>query len=349
MEQMAQIVAALNDRLDHLRNEASTSIADLRARLQQQQEAAAHAAANVIRADTSQRAPNVRIPKPPKFKGVRDGPKILEWVHAATTYLRAAALEHTEAGLWHITNFLDGDAAVWWRLECEKRDRGEAILFPTNWTELKQRLIEQFQIFNHVTDVRDRYTALRQTGTVSSYITKFRALVVELGDEPESSQIYQFLKGLKPEIQARTRTHKPATLNQAMDIADEADRANYHAYKGAPTARNRAAGGGGTTSVPMDIGTVRAASRRTGRGTGQGISEEDQQWPDTSQSNAINGQRQQKQLRQPTPYEMQQLRQENRCFYCRKQGHQARDCMKKKADAKRRNLKTGQYRRKAEN
>ena len=55
-------------------------------------------------------------------------------------------------------------------------------------------------------------------------LRQFRALVVELLDESEEHQVYQFLKGLKPEIQARTRTHKPATLAIAMDIADKADR-----------------------------------------------------------------------------------------------------------------------------
>ena len=37
-------------------------------------------------------------------------------------------------------------------------------------------------------------------------------------------------------------------------------------------------------------------------------------------------------LEQMPPHVMQKLRQENRCFYCRKTGHIASDCQQKAAD-----------------
>ena len=251
----------------------------------------------------------IRIPQPQRFKGVREGPKVLEWAHQATTYLRAAGIEDSPAGMWHITNFFDADAAVWWRLQCDRYDRGEAFA-PADWRQLKEMLIKQFQIFNHVTDVRDQYHALRQTGSVSAYITRFRALVVELPDETESHQIYQFLKGLKPEIQARTRTHKPASLGEAMDIADEADRANYHAYRGTTSHRANVPRTGGHSSsgpAPMQLGAV---------------GDFDLDVAAMQPAQLI------------PPHELQRLRQENRCFYCCKVGHAARDCNKKKLDSK---------------
>ena len=73
---------------------------------------------------------------------------------------------------------------------------------------------------------------MRQISNVSDYINRFRSVVVELPHESDEDQVYQFLKGLKPEIQASTRTHKPLTLQAAMDIADEADRAKVHVYRG---------------------------------------------------------------------------------------------------------------------
>ena len=288
--------------------QASSAVSGLGQQVQQAQEGAS-TAANL--AAQNPRTPHVRIPQPQRFQGNRDGPKVLEWAHQATTYLRAAGMDQGENGVWHISNFFEGDAAVWWRLQCDKFEKGLAIA-PTTWTQLKEQLVQQFQIFNHITDIRDQYSALRQTTSVSAYITKFRSIVVELPNEPEDHQVYQFLKGLKPEIQARTRTHKPRTLAEAMDIADEADRAQYHAYRGREhrQANHNHSRPAATGPTPMMIGTATSVPA-----------------PVTAVL---------------APHELQQLRQENRCFECRKHGHLAKDCPKRK---KRRGAATRKGRR----
>ena len=219
----------------------------------------------------------------------------MEWAHQVTTYLRAAGLENEEQGIWHAAGYLDGDAAVWWRFHCEKMDQGKEPRL-RSWSDLKKLLVTQFEVFNHTTDVRDQYQALRQTSSVGAYISKFRSLIVELPNEPEEIQVYQFLKGLKPEIEARTRTHKPRSLSVAMDIADEADRVHNHAYKpgrsGAASQKLQEESGdnftneGGEEEIalegeaarstgpePMEVGAVTAFPRRGVGGRQRAISQ----------------------------------------------------------------------------
>ena len=164
---------------------------------------------------------------------------------------------------------------------------------PKDWSTLRTLLEGTFREVNHDTDVRDRYIALRQTGTVAQYITRFRAAIVELPEETETSRIYWFLRGLKSDIQAQTRTHKPKTLMAAMDIADEADRAGSRAFRG-PRQGNFGPArsvGGGSGPAPMQLGAVQ-----------------------TDSVTAINRN------------DNMRLQQENRCFLCRKTGHQQRQC-----------------------
>lgn len=284
------------------------------------------------------RPANVRIPQPQRFKGNREGPRVLEWIHQATTYLKAAGIDNSETGVWHISNFLEGDAAIWWRHYCSRIGRDAQM--PLNWAALAQLLADQFQTFNHDTDVRDQFSALRQTGTVTAYIAKFRSVIVELPNMPPEDQIYQFLKGLKPEIQARTRTHKPKTLVEAMDIADEADRAHYHAFRG-PTSSSRSSGysrSAASGPSPMHIGTLKP------RNTDQGWDETNATGFDAKYNEGTGGYN-----AVLAPHELQRLRQEGRCFNCRKTGHVANKCPLKQRRKQKAPTRRQAARRKASN
>ena len=320
MSQMQQVIADLQAQIVSLRGTERADLehrlsAHLETRLSQEKATtiqAAQQAATTTAAVTgaAHAKPPFKPKRPPAFKGNQDGPKIQEWLLQAEVYLRAMGIENQESCVFHICSFLEADAAVWWRHYYTQMELG-LVVKPTTWLDMKVLLSQQFQVFNHITEVRDRYYGLRQSGSVSTYITRFRALVVELPNEPEDSKIYNFLKGLKPEIQARTRTHKPQTLAQAMDIADEADRAQTHAHKHGVSYRQiPRPNGGGAGPQPMQLGAI-----------------------------------------SPSPADLQQLRQRNACFYCRKQGHQARNCHKKKADMQKQNFRGSRRSaaRKAEN
>ena len=216
--QLEEVVKLLQSRVFSLHDEAGKAVSNLEVRL-----------AQAIKA-SEDKPFALKPPKPRSFSGNDKGLKVLDWLHQAEIYLRAAGIENTEQGVYHITSFLEADAATWWRFHCHQVDKGLETRL-VNFAGLKQLTKKRFQVFNHETEVRDKYYALRQTSSVSAYISRFRALVVELESEPEQTQIYQFLKGLKPSVQAATRTHKPRTLRAAMDIADEADRAKQHAHK----------------------------------------------------------------------------------------------------------------------
>ena len=239
---------------------------------------------------------HIKPVQPQRFKGNGEGPRILDWLHQAEQYVKAAGIENTEKGVWHITSFLERDAAVWWRLYSTQAENGldPRVTMPKDWRTLRQVMEDTFREVNHEIDIRDRYVALRQTASVAQYITRFRAAIVELPDESETSRIYWFLRGLKTDIQAQTRTHKPKTLMAAMDIADEADRASQRAFKG-PRQGNYGPArsvGGGSGPAPMQLGAVES----------DGV------------VSAINRS------------DNMRLRQENRCFLCRKVGHQQRQC-----------------------
>ena len=82
---------ALELRLNQLGTQAGAAVSGLGQQVQQAQQGVTMATGLATRGT----AGGIRIPQPQRFKGNREGPKVLEWVHQAKTYLKAANLDGT--------------------------------------------------------------------------------------------------------------------------------------------------------------------------------------------------------------------------------------------------------------
>ena len=168
----------------------------------------------------------LKPPTPPKFRGAYKEPRVLEWSHQVSQYLLSAGLAETIQGIFHASAFLADEAATWWRLYCARVERKE-VACPLNWWGFRALIIEQFSETNRLTTLRDRFAKIQQKTTVAKYIAEFQAIVLELPEKSEGDQVHQFVRGLKKQVQLHTRTQSPTTLDHAMRIADEADRAIF--------------------------------------------------------------------------------------------------------------------------
>ena len=101
--QLMTAVASLQEQVNNLGGATGSAVESLATGVRTAQEMGAQAKSTV------------KTPQPARFKGNREGPKVPEWARQATTYLNAVGLGDSEAGVWHISAFLEGDAGVWWR------------------------------------------------------------------------------------------------------------------------------------------------------------------------------------------------------------------------------------------
>ena len=201
-------------------------------------------------------ASHVRPPKPSVFRGAHKEPRISEWAHQAQQFLLSAGLADTLQGVFHITNYLGDEAAIWWRLYYQRVERGEAAA-PVTWWMLKELMLGVFTEVNRDTMVRERFARLAQKTTVARYNAEFQAIILELPDIPDQQQVFHYLRGLKSQVQLHTRTHKPQSLMHAMMIADEADMAIYTSQRGKPAVEHvRGSGSRSNGPVPMQTGAV---------------------------------------------------------------------------------------------
>ena len=94
--EMAAAIQALQAPMAALGSQAGAAMQGLGQGVQQGQHTANQATA-------SSRPADVQCPQSAQFKGNHEGPRVLGWVHQATTFLKAAGMDNSEAVVWHIS------------------------------------------------------------------------------------------------------------------------------------------------------------------------------------------------------------------------------------------------------
>ena len=166
-----------------------------------------------------------KAPKPPqpeKFQGDRRSGAASNWLHQMTLYLTILGLLDTAHAVPHAVSFLMGAARTWWRAQ---EASGSP---PTTWATFQTAFLEAFQTLDAKRIAWDSMENLRQRTSVTDYANHFSGLLLEIPHMHPADAIYQFVKGLKPQIRVHVELQRPPTVNDAMHLAQAADSAVYH-------------------------------------------------------------------------------------------------------------------------
>jgi len=159
----------------------------------------------------------------------------------------------------------------------------------TDWRSFKNALTEQFKPVNAVKTARDKLASIKQVKSVQEYSANFRSLVLEIPGITEDEKIDRFSRGLKDNVRLEVELREPATLNEAIKVADRYDTITFQHNKARPeSAKRQTALPAPTGPIPMDIDNSR--------------------------------------YRKLTEKDKEQLMKNRACFYCRKLGHMISSC-----------------------
>lgn len=174
-----------------------------------------------------------------------------EWIERIEDYCRNGGLDDN-ARLEIARTQLTGSARLWWRAIPE----GER---PTTWEEFVLRLKKQFYPANYAQALRDKLYRCRQFKSVSEYIDRFRAIIIQIPDLSTGDTIDKFIRGLKPRVAQQVRLHTYDTLEEVAELADRIDRATFpqgHAQAGGLGERIQLRRTTQSNYIPMDVDTI---------------------------------------------------------------------------------------------
>lgn len=190
---------------------------------------------------------------------------------------------------------LRDDALVWY-LSLSEDQR------PTTFNEVCDALIEYYQPISAQMAARDELAHLKQRTTVKSYTDGFKRIVANIPDMSASEKMDRYERGLKPEVRVHVALADPPTLEEWIKRAEKVDEIMNKRASSAPHEK-----------LVEEI-FVTKPEKSTPRVDG----------PVPMQLNMITT------SRHLNDDDREILKATGGCYYCRKPGHIARDCPKKR-------------------
>ena len=158
-----------------------------------------------------QRPTDARPTKPPTFNG---GTNVRTWLWQMSKYFDSLQINSDERRMALADTYLREDAALWRRMQTSPISK---------WGDWTDMLTRRFAPVNEASEARDTLAQLTQTGSVQQYAYRFQQAALLLADLPQAQLVYQFMRGLKLDVQLQVKLHQPATLERAIRIAYEVD------------------------------------------------------------------------------------------------------------------------------
>jgi hypothetical protein len=261
--------------------------------------------------------------KPSAFLGSKScRASVDSWVHGLDTYFLSYPNSTDQQRIAYAASLLQKGANKWWRANAQEwTDPAQ----PRTWMDFKAAFLRAFSLPNKETHARECLRKLYQTGSVADYASAFRELLLEIPTMPRDTEgLFQFVLNLKDKIKDQVRIHNPATLEDAIIMADHIDN-NTTRHGGAPGPHNMNRYGAGR-KFQFPKGRSGFPNRNyTSRPPGNGNSNTG---PTPMELGAIQSSRVRTKL---TEEERRDLIAKGGCTYCRRLGHTIEQCRSRPA------------------
>ncbi len=121
-----------------------------------------------------------------------------------------------------VVSHLKGDALTWWRSFSKD---SVSVFNSLELDELLDQLHQQFSDIDEEMKLRDHLLTLKQTGSVSEFVTLFKNLQLRLGPNrlDDVIALHIFTVGLKPFTREKVMLERPGTFEDAVLLAERAE------------------------------------------------------------------------------------------------------------------------------
>ncbi len=165
-----------------------------------------------------------------------------QYFHLLSTF-NPGVLQTEESKIMFASSFLSDSAAIWWYTIVQSGSS------PTTWSSFCEALKSEFVPADYVRRARDRLRRLKQTGSVTKYLSEFRKVILTLPDVTEGEKLDKFVQGLKHNVRIEVLKSTASTFDEVTHIALRVDSV-IRSFK--DTSRNLSVPGSSGV-IPMEV------------------------------------------------------------------------------------------------
>lgn len=237
MQQMQGLMAQQSQQIHALTQQVQQFQLQVPAPQQQQQQASS----------------SFKCPKPDMYSG-KPASQITSWLIQMEAYLAESNVNLLQdVAVAKAAMYLKGPLLEWYQVQ--KSNQQGNIPFP-DWAAFKATLTTYLLPVDPSITARDRLDNLRQLSSVAQYASEFNSTLVHIVDMSMADRVHKFIKGLKREVKMQVRLHNPRDLQQAQQLASQADTAIYTSNRTQYTgSRGSQPSNSSSGPAPMELGT----------------------------------------------------------------------------------------------
>eukprot|EP00026_Physarum_polycephalum_P002672 Phypoly_transcript_02680.p1 GENE.Phypoly_transcript_02680~~Phypoly_transcript_02680.p1 ORF type:complete len:279 (+),score=41.08 Phypoly_transcript_02680:1807-2643(+) len=173
-------------------------------------------------------ASHIKIAKLVTFSTPTPTCSLQDWLFACEQHiftLHIAAIDQVA----YASSHLAGDALIWWRTQCKDNPQ-QAVNW--SWDAFKTAISQQFTDDSDNLRARHKLNQLHQSNwTVAKYNSEFRSLLLRIHPPPaEEDKLERYYRGLNLDLVKVVALQRPATIEAAMGLADQADQI-FHTHE----------------------------------------------------------------------------------------------------------------------
>lgn len=202
-----------------------------------------------------------RIPNPPLYDG--RAAALDDWLSALRQQFRwyDATMAADADRIRFAITYLKGPALDWW-------EHLPSATAPATWAAMEAALRERFQPVTSAESTRAKLSTLSQgKASIHDYIATFRRLIVAVPDMGEADRLFQFTRGLAPNIATQLRVQGVATVDVAINMAARIGSFGELANVGAVHGRAQPAAAASSPDDMM-LDNIEGLEKETGAATG---------------------------------------------------------------------------------